>query len=418
MAGRTIDCFVIMPIRGGSERLRWLHILEHRIRPAVEAAIQAMGYEAHVWRVDDEPESGNWLRRIVEGISRADLVVADLTHCDGGCNPNVMWELGLRHAASPSGTIIIAQNLSMHVPSDIRSYQAAEYREDGSADGAFRAEIASYVKTCLATRDHIDSPFHQFAGSQAMHRHISVELQVGRTVVGAEQPWVEVQRFSESEPAGDVSTMVAARELAVLGADPAAAASYLKEVQAAAPAYIAAQKRAWEVRRARFQAQFLRPIVWNKGQREVTDVEVSLRIRSGARLFEKESDLPPEPKVPALPSPPRRPLTASVAAIAGSHRQIIVERSMHDWQAIVPRRNGWVDDDNLSARFTFKRCRQESDIQPSDGVLLLLDDPETPVEIGVEVRTPDLQGVWRQTIWIRPRIGQQDSCSLPESVQD
>ena len=63
----------------------------------------------------------NILQDIVEGIYRADVVIADLT----GLNPNVFYELGLAHALNKK-VIIITQDLS-ELPFDIRSYRANEY---------------------------------------------------------------------------------------------------------------------------------------------------------------------------------------------------------------------------------------------------------------------------------------------------
>lgn len=63
----------------------------------------------------------NILQDIVEGIYKADVVIADLT----GLNPNVFYELGLAHALNKK-VIIITQDLD-ELPFDIRSYRANEY---------------------------------------------------------------------------------------------------------------------------------------------------------------------------------------------------------------------------------------------------------------------------------------------------
>ena len=63
----------------------------------------------------------NILRDIVEGISQADIIIADLT----GLNPNVFYELGLAHAMNKK-VIIISQDLG-ELPFDIKSYRTVEY---------------------------------------------------------------------------------------------------------------------------------------------------------------------------------------------------------------------------------------------------------------------------------------------------
>ena len=64
----------------------WTDIFKNTFTPAVEAA----GYTCV--RVTQRP--GSFLREIVERLDSADLVLADLT----GSNPNVFYELGIRHA--------------------------------------------------------------------------------------------------------------------------------------------------------------------------------------------------------------------------------------------------------------------------------------------------------------------------------
>lgn len=76
-------CFVAMPFR---EELKPFYT--GYIRPAIQQA----GLECI--RVDEVHELGSIVDQIWKYISRAGLVVADLS----GCNPNVMYELGLAHA--------------------------------------------------------------------------------------------------------------------------------------------------------------------------------------------------------------------------------------------------------------------------------------------------------------------------------
>lgn len=63
----------------------------------------------------------NILQDIVEGIHKADVIIADLT----GLNANVFYELGLSHAMNKK-VIIITQDLG-ELPFDIKSYRANEY---------------------------------------------------------------------------------------------------------------------------------------------------------------------------------------------------------------------------------------------------------------------------------------------------
>lgn len=127
-------CFVMMPIRSSTERERWKRVLEMVIKPS----IVSFNPEIEVVRVDELPGTGSWLKKIIEFTHEARLVVADLTTA----NPNVMWELGLRHASEKSGTIMITQDLN-DAPSDLLSYNVLTYKEDGSDFDIFKDKMHS-----------------------------------------------------------------------------------------------------------------------------------------------------------------------------------------------------------------------------------------------------------------------------------
>jgi O-acetyl-ADP-ribose deacetylase (regulator of RNase III) len=93
-------CFVVMPY--GKRPVEDVEIdfdviFDQCIAPAATAA----GFE--VVRSDREVASGVIMPRLFDSIYSADLVIADLTYQ----NPNVYYELGLRHALRPRGTLLI-----------------------------------------------------------------------------------------------------------------------------------------------------------------------------------------------------------------------------------------------------------------------------------------------------------------------
>ena len=83
-------CFVIAPIGepGSDIRKRSDQVLEHIIRPVVESC----GYKAV--RADEIAEPGIITNQIIRHVVDDPLVIADLT----GQNPNVFYELAIRHA--------------------------------------------------------------------------------------------------------------------------------------------------------------------------------------------------------------------------------------------------------------------------------------------------------------------------------
>lgn len=97
---RTPMCFVIMPYgRRPVEdvEIDFDVIFDELIAPAARAA------RFHIVRSDREVASGVIMRHVFSFIYSADLVVADITYQ----NPNVYYELGVRHALRPHGTLLI-----------------------------------------------------------------------------------------------------------------------------------------------------------------------------------------------------------------------------------------------------------------------------------------------------------------------
>src|SRR4051794_7114624 len=111
------SCFVIMPIGDPNlDRSKYelfKEIYEDVIAPAVRAATP----DCECIRADEIKEAGSIIRDIVSQLCDADLVIADLTDK----NPNVFYELGVRHALGKP-TILISQRIE-DVPFDLRPYR-------------------------------------------------------------------------------------------------------------------------------------------------------------------------------------------------------------------------------------------------------------------------------------------------------
>jgi hypothetical protein len=82
------ECFFVTPIgiSGSNERKRADLVLEHVLRPISKGLLK-------ITRADEVDEPGTITTDIVKRLYSDELVIADLT----GQNPNVMYEIGLRH---------------------------------------------------------------------------------------------------------------------------------------------------------------------------------------------------------------------------------------------------------------------------------------------------------------------------------
>ena len=100
--------FVIMPFSGtrtASEE-EWTETFEHIFRPAIEST----GFICRRAQVS----TGSLITSIIDDLRTSRIVLADITDQ----NPNVFYELGVRHALSKR-TIIISQRAE-DIPSDLR----------------------------------------------------------------------------------------------------------------------------------------------------------------------------------------------------------------------------------------------------------------------------------------------------------
>lgn len=143
-------CFIISPIgREGTDiHTRFMEVYRYVIRPAIDNS----GYTIRLIRADEISRTGSFIKDILENIYNSFIVIADLTDQ----NPNVFYELGVRHSLSPR-TILIAQSID-DIPSDLREYRAIVY--DASAKGAseFATRLKGFLQEIFKEPDRADNP--------------------------------------------------------------------------------------------------------------------------------------------------------------------------------------------------------------------------------------------------------------------
>lgn len=170
----TLDqvCFVISPIgrEDTEQHQKFREVLDFVIKPAVESK----GYGIKVIRADDIERSGSFIKDILEYVAGSFAVIADLTQQ----NPNVFYELGVRHSLSPR-TILIAQSLE-DIPSDLREYRTIIY--DSSAKGAalFKDRVGKYLSEMREDPQRPDNPVLDRLGSVTEGRTRELEGEVAR----------------------------------------------------------------------------------------------------------------------------------------------------------------------------------------------------------------------------------------------
>lgn len=132
-------CFVLSPIgpTRSSVRERSDKILKHIIRPACREA----GFDAK--RADEIREPGLISTGVIQGILQAEMVVADLT----GHNPNVFYELGIRHFTGKPVVQLIEE--AHDIPFDLFDSRTIKfnYQDLDSVESA-RCQLVEFIKHC------------------------------------------------------------------------------------------------------------------------------------------------------------------------------------------------------------------------------------------------------------------------------
>ena len=134
-------CFVIMPFSSTETCTedQWLEIFENTIKPAViESGFCYECFRANL-------SIGNIIKDVLDNLNKADVVIADMTDR----NPNVFYELGVRHALR-NATILITQNID-DIPFDLRHYASLKY--DWTTTGG-RNEFKEKVRNVLMEIDN------------------------------------------------------------------------------------------------------------------------------------------------------------------------------------------------------------------------------------------------------------------------
>ncbi len=143
------NCFVIAPI-GEPEsetRKRSDQVLKHIVRPAVEAC----GYKAE--RADEIDKPGIITSQVIQRVVDDPLVIADLTER----NPNVFYELAIRHAIRKPLVQIIKKG--ERIPFDVSGTRTihVNHQDLDSVDVA-KSEITSQIKSLEKDSSEMETP--------------------------------------------------------------------------------------------------------------------------------------------------------------------------------------------------------------------------------------------------------------------
>ena len=135
----------------GGKKIDFDKIYNYLIKPSVEQV-----KDLSCIRCDEIEEPGIIHKKMLEHIYRADVAVVDITTL----NPNVFYELGVRHALADQVTVIIKRK-GTNIPFNINALNSIEYDpNDIESIEKTKKKIVSFIQNGLQTRK-VDSPVHE-----------------------------------------------------------------------------------------------------------------------------------------------------------------------------------------------------------------------------------------------------------------
>jgi len=150
-------CFVLMPFGSKMDAAgrvtNFDSVYDTIIAPAAEKAGLAP------IRADEERIGGTIHKPMFERLMLCHYAVADIT----GANPNVFYELGIRHAMRPRSTVIVFSEGTV-LPFDIALVRGIPYKTDGAGEPVdVESTVDAIVNQMQAARvePHDDSPVFQ-----------------------------------------------------------------------------------------------------------------------------------------------------------------------------------------------------------------------------------------------------------------
>lgn len=161
-----MKCFLIMPYGNrdqNPERVEELDALHELIRQAVEGVDAPDGSRLRCVRGDHDTRPGEIIAGIVRELVESEIAIAVLS----GHNPNVFYELGVRHALSNS-TILMAESED-DVPFDLRTQRMILYSTNTvQATAKMNRDLRAALNGILASpQAGPDNPVRRFLGAGA-----------------------------------------------------------------------------------------------------------------------------------------------------------------------------------------------------------------------------------------------------------
>ena len=147
-----MECFVIMPFGDKKDANGKVINFDDLFDDFIKPVIEDIGLECV--RCDKIAEAGWIYSKMFDHIYTAPVAVVDIT----SLNPNVFYELGIRHALSACITVMIKRK-GTKTPFNIQGLNVIEYEENFKIAANARKQIGDFIRNGLKSRKP-DSPVY------------------------------------------------------------------------------------------------------------------------------------------------------------------------------------------------------------------------------------------------------------------
>ena len=146
-------CFVIMPFGDKRDADRKVIAFDKIYAQLIKSTVEGLGIECV--RCDEIAQAG-WIHaKMFEHIYESDIAIVDIT----SLNPNVFYELGVRHALVESITVLLRRK-GTKIPFNIQGFQVIEYDTENLKSVKVRRRIEEFIQNGLKSNKK-DSPVHE-----------------------------------------------------------------------------------------------------------------------------------------------------------------------------------------------------------------------------------------------------------------
>lgn len=162
-------CFVVAPI--GSEGTDIRRSTEGLLKAVLKPVLDRFDYEVVI--AHEISTLGSITDQVVNNLLEAELVVADLT----GLNPNVMYELAIRHCAALP--VVVVANKNTKLPFDVVVERTIFYSDDMHGGVDLARELEKVIKKIHENDKTVDNPVYRAKRAESVREKLMSKEEVG-----------------------------------------------------------------------------------------------------------------------------------------------------------------------------------------------------------------------------------------------